>query len=126
MCGEFGFVNAGPDEGVIISGFPYGDRGRISDSAIVWPCIQTVTRIPLSMMTVIVETARVYTRNGVSISVSSVVQVSPAVYSRVICIAKKKYVSTVKPSFNKLFRSTHFCTLYRDFTVLDVHFVRNA
>ena len=73
MC--FWFVQAGPDEAVMISGFPY-EEGKLKENVIVWYCFQTVTKVPLSVMTVLVETPRVYTRKGVPISVSSVVQVS--------------------------------------------------
>ena len=47
----------------------------VGGRAIVCPCIQMVQRIPLSTMTLIIESPRVYTSQGVPISVTGVAQV---------------------------------------------------
>ena len=43
--------------------------------ALVWPCVQTVTRIPLNTMTCEIPSKTVYTSQGVPISVAGVAQV---------------------------------------------------
>ena len=42
----------------------------VGGRAIVFPCIQTIQRLPLNTMTLEVVTKRVYTAQGVPISVS--------------------------------------------------------
>ena len=44
--------------------------------AIVFPCIQTIQRLPLNTMTLEVVTKRVYTAQGVPISVSIMIMIS--------------------------------------------------
>jgi len=48
----------------------------VGGRAIVCPCVQRVQRIPLSTMTLVIESPRVYTSQGVPISVTGVAQVS--------------------------------------------------
>ena len=77
MCFDIGVVTCGPNEALIISGVFYGNRPNmlVGGRAIVCPCIQMVQRIPLSTMTLIIESPRVYTSQGVPISVTGVAQV---------------------------------------------------
>lgn len=77
MCFDIGVVTCGPNEALIISGVFYGSRPNmlVGGRAIVCPCIQMVQRIPLSTMTLIIESPRVYTSQGVPISVTGVAQV---------------------------------------------------
>ena len=79
MCFDIGVVTCGPNEALIISGVFYGNRPNmlVGGRAIVCPCIQMVQRIPLSTMTLIIESPRVYTSQGVPISVTGVAQVQP-------------------------------------------------
>lgn len=78
MCFDVGVVTCGPNEALVISGVCYGDQPRIiaGGRAIVFPCVQRVQRIPLSVMTLIIESPRVYTMQGVPISVTGVAQVT--------------------------------------------------
>lgn len=78
MCFNVGVVTCGPNEAVIISGvFHGGDPTMIvGGRAIVIPCLQKVQRIPLNIMTLKIESPRVYTSQGVAISVTGVAQVS--------------------------------------------------
>lgn len=77
MCFNVGVVTCGPNEAVIISGvFHGGDPTMIvGGRAIVIPCLQKVQRIPLNIMTLKIESPRVYTSQGVAISVTGVAQV---------------------------------------------------
>ena len=77
MCFDIGIVTCGPNEAIVISGLFYGNEPGIivGGRAIVCPCIQKVQRIPLSTQTLIIESPRVYTSQGVPISVTGVAQV---------------------------------------------------
>ena len=48
----------------------------VGGRAIVFPCIQTIQRLPLNTMTLEVVTKRVYTAQGVPISVSIMIMIS--------------------------------------------------
>ena len=78
MCFDVGVVTCGPNEALVISGLFYGDTPSmiVGGRAIVFPCIQYVQRIPLSTMTLVIESPRVYTSQGVPISVTGVAQVN--------------------------------------------------
>ncbi len=77
MCFDIGVVTSGPNEALVISGVCYGNRPCIivGGRAVVFPCIQQVQRIPLGTMTLVIESPRVYTSQGVPISVTGVAQV---------------------------------------------------
>ena len=77
MCFDIGIVTSGPNEAIIISGLFKGNEPEIivGGRAIVCPCIQKVQRLPLSTQTLIIESPRVYTSQGVPISVTGVAQV---------------------------------------------------
>ena len=89
MCFDIGVVTCGPNEALVISGVFYGNRPNmlVGGRAIVCPCIQRVQRIPLSTMTLIIESPRVYTSQGVPISVTGVAQVyRTAFFERIILL----------------------------------------
>lgn len=77
MCFDMGVVTCGPNEALVISGVCYGENPSmiVGGRAIVFPCIQRVQRLPLSTMTLVVISSRVYTSQGVPISVTGVAQV---------------------------------------------------
>ena len=77
MCFDIGIVTCGPNEALVISGVCYGSHPSIvvGGRAIVFPCIQQIQRIPLTTMTLVIESPRVYTSQGVPISVTGVAQV---------------------------------------------------
>ena len=88
MCFDIGIVTCGPNEAIVISGLFYGTEPGIivGGRAIVCPCIQKVQRIPLSTQTLIIESPRVYTSQGVPISVTGVAQVfSTTLCSQALC-----------------------------------------
>merc|ERR1712168_142558 len=77
MCFDVGIVTCGPNEALVISGMCQGGQPNFitGGRAIVFPCIQTVQRIPLNTMTLEVQSPRVYTSQGVPISVVGTAQV---------------------------------------------------
>ena len=77
MCFDIGVVHCGPSEALIISGVCYGDQPCIicGGRAIVFPCLQKVQRLSLRIMTLTVYSPRVYTVQGVPISVHGIAQV---------------------------------------------------
>jgi len=77
MCLDIGIAVCGPNEALVISGMFQGGKPTFINGgrAIVFPCIQTVQRIPLNTMTLEVHSPRVYTSQGVPISVVGTAQV---------------------------------------------------
>ena len=77
MCFDIGIATCGPNQAMIISGLWYGDTPRIiiGGRAVVCPCVQTIQRLSLNTMTLIVESPLVYTSQGAPISVTGVAQV---------------------------------------------------
>ncbi len=89
------FTIAHPNEVLIISGVGYQGRPRLIShgSALVVPCVHHVSRIPLDLLTIVIESPTVYTAMGVPISVTGVAQVRLAPY----------YIQTI----------SHFISVYR-------------
>ena len=77
MCFDIGVVHCGPSEALIISGVGYGNQPAIicGGRAIVFPCVHKVQRISLRVMTLLVYSPKVYTVQGVPISVHGTAQV---------------------------------------------------
>jgi len=77
MCFDIKVVTCGPNEALIISGVFYGNEPSmiVGGRALVCPCIQTIQRLPLSTITLVVQSPKVYTSQGVPISVTGVAQV---------------------------------------------------
>ena len=95
MCFDIGIVTCGPNEAIVISGLFYGTEPGIivGGRAIVCPCIQKVQRIPLSTQTLIIESPRVYTSQGVPISVTGVAQVNIIIMSRTLTLNRFYYIN---------------------------------
>ena len=68
----------GPNEALIISGVFHGNEPTmiVGGRALVFPMVQTIQKLPLSTMTLVVQSPKVYTSQGVPISVTGVAQVS--------------------------------------------------
>jgi len=77
MCFDIGIVTCGPNEALIISGVCYGGAPNaiVGGRALVCPCLQTVQRISLGIMTLIINSPNVVSSQGVPISVTGVAQV---------------------------------------------------
>jgi len=86
MCFDIGIVTCGPNEALVVSGMGYGEINEDTKEyrpyvvmgggrVIVCPCLQTIQRITLNTMTLEVFSPRVYTSQGVPISVTGIAQV---------------------------------------------------
>ena len=69
-------VTCGPNEALIISGLFHGNEPTmiVGGRALVFPLVQTIQKLPLSTMTLVVQSPKVYTSQGVPISVTGVAQ----------------------------------------------------
>ena len=70
-----GFFTVGPNHALIVSGGSAEPRIKVGGRMFVLPIIQKAQVLSLEVMTLQVNTARVYTKEGVSISVDGVAQV---------------------------------------------------
>lgn len=72
----WGFVTCGPNEALVISGFCYSKPNLVPGGrAFVWPILQYCQRISLNTMTIQVDSPKVYTIQGVPLSVTGIAQV---------------------------------------------------
>ncbi|XP_003747935.1 flotillin-1 [Galendromus occidentalis] len=71
-----GFVVCGPNTALVVSGCCHSQPSMIPGGRVfVWPLIQRVQRISLNTMTLSIDSQRVYTQQGVPISVTGIAQV---------------------------------------------------
>ena len=70
-----GFHTVGPNHGLIVSGGSAKPRLKVGGRIFVIPILQKAQTISLEVMTLQINTARVYTKEGVSVSVDGVAQV---------------------------------------------------
>merc|ERR1712012_342712 len=63
-CPSMGFITGGPNEAIVVSGWVF-----------VIPCVQKVQRLSLNIMTLKVTSPKVYTVQGVPLSVTGIAQV---------------------------------------------------
>ncbi|KAM7539024.1 hypothetical protein Aperf_G00000050591 [Anoplocephala perfoliata] len=72
----WGFYTCGPNEALVVSGCCHNKPYYVPGGRVfVLPFVQRLDRIPLNIMTLIIESPRIYTRNGVPITVTGVAQV---------------------------------------------------
>ncbi|XP_025416536.1 flotillin-1 [Sipha flava] len=72
----WGFVTCGPNEALVISGFCYNKPNLVPGGrAFVWPVLQYCQKICLNTMTIQVDSPKVYTIQGVPLSVTGIAQV---------------------------------------------------
>jgi len=72
----WGFVTCGPNQALVISGCCHNKPLLVAGGrAFVWPIIQQVQELPLKTMTLQIESAKVYTSQGVPITVTGIAQV---------------------------------------------------
>lgn len=71
-----GFVTCGPNEALVVSGCCHSSPLMVPGGRVfVWPIVQRVQRITLNTMTLTIESPKVYTQQGVPISVTGIAQV---------------------------------------------------
>ncbi|VUZ40122.1 unnamed protein product [Hymenolepis diminuta] len=72
----WGFYTCGPNEALVVSGCCHNKPYYVPGGRVfVIPFVQRIDRISLNIMTLIIESPRIYTRNGVPITVTGVAQV---------------------------------------------------
>ncbi|KAL7057150.1 hypothetical protein AAHC03_019130 [Spirometra sp. Aus1] len=72
----WGFVTCGPNEAMVVSGCCHRRPYYVTGGRLfVLPFIQRLDRISLNIMTLIIESPRIYTQKGVPITVTGVAQV---------------------------------------------------
>ena len=75
MC-RMGFITGGPNEAIVVSGcFHSQPLIVVGGWAFVIPCVQKVQRLSLNVMTLKVSSPKVYTMQGVPLSVTGIAQV---------------------------------------------------
>jgi len=87
-----GFVKAGPNEAVIVSGPRKIPRVVSGALTFVFPIIEKMYRLSLEVITLRVETPRVYTKEGVAVSVDGVAQVKVAHSKEAILTAAQQFL----------------------------------
>ncbi|KAI7684873.1 hypothetical protein SSS_07806 [Sarcoptes scabiei] len=76
MPKQSGFVTCGPNEALVVSGCCHRRPLMIPGGRVfIWPGIQKVQKISLNTMTLTIESPKVYTQQGVPISVTGIAQV---------------------------------------------------
>ena len=70
-----GFHTVGPNQALIVSGGSVQPRLKVGGRIFVLPILQKAQLLSLEVMTLQVNTARVYTKEGVSVSVDGIAQV---------------------------------------------------
>jgi flotillin len=76
MCCGMGFITCGPNEAIVVSGCLHSQPLTVVGGwAFVIPCVQKVQRISLNIMTIKVSSPKVYTMQGVLLSVTGIAQV---------------------------------------------------
>lgn len=88
-----GFHKAGPNEALIVSGGGRLPKIVVGGRVFVLPILQKVQRLSLEVMTLTVETPRVYTKEGVAASVDGVAQVKVARSEEAIRTAAQQFLA---------------------------------
>ena len=91
-----GFHTTGPNQALVISGGGNQPRIVVGGRAFVLPIIQRVQMLSLEVMTLNVETTRVYTKEGVSVSVDGVAQVKVARSEEAIRTAAQQFLGKTR------------------------------
>ncbi len=97
-----GFVKAGPNEALIVSGPRKIPRVVVGGLTFVWPIIERLDRLSLEVMTLAVESTHVYTKEGVAVSTDGVAQVKVAPGAEAILIAAQQFLRKTRDEMAKV------------------------
>ena len=97
-----GFVKAGPNEALIVSGPRKFPRVVVGGLTFVWPIIERLDRLSLEVMTLAVESTHVYTKEGVAVSTDGVAQVKVAPGAEAILIAAQQFLRKTRDEMAKV------------------------
>ena len=105
MCFDIKVETVGPNEALIISGVFHGNEPTliVGGRALVFPLIQTIQKLPLSTMTLVVQSPTVYTSQGVPISVTGIAQVRHGQTLQLLKITKRPILLSRGNSNHRLF-----------------------
>ncbi len=87
-----GFEKVGPNEALIVSGGGKGPSIVVGGRKLVLPIVQKAQRLSLEVMTLTVNTAKVYTSEGVAVSVDGVAQVKVGSGEEAIRFAAEQFI----------------------------------
>ena len=92
-CFDIRIEVCGPNEAIVISGVFHGNKPTmiVGGRAIVFPCIQTIQRLSLNTITIVITSPTVYTAQGVPISVTGVAQVKISSHEELLANAIEQF-----------------------------------
>lgn len=124
-----GFVKAGPNEALIVSGPAKAPRVTVGGLTFVIPIIERLDRLSLEVMTLQVETPRVYTKEGVAVSVDGVAQVKVAPGGEAILTAGQQFLRKKRDEIAQVALQTmegHLRAILGTLTVEEIYKDRDA
>lgn len=124
-----GFVKAGPNEAVIVSGPRKVPRVVTGGLTFVFPIIEKMYRLSLEVMLLRVETPRVYTKEGVAASVDGVAQVKVAHSKEAILTAAQQFLGKSRDQMSDVALQTmegHQRAMLGTMTVEEIYKDRDA
>ncbi len=124
-----GFVKAGPNEAVIVSGPIKIPRVVSGGLTFVFPIIEKMYRLSLEVMTLRVETPRVYTKEGVAVSIDGVAQVKVAHSKEAILTAAQQFLGKTRDEMSDVALQTmegHQRAMLGTMTVEEIYKDRDA
>jgi len=101
-----GFQTAGPNEVIFVSGL--GRRPKIANArtVFVWPFVQKAYKLSLEVMTLVVESPKVYTVMGVPVTVSGVAQVKVSKEDTLMRKAGEQFISKSQDKIRDVLHQT--------------------
>jgi len=124
-----GFVTTGPNQALIVSGRGEKPKVVVGGRTFVFPVIERLQRLSLEMMTLTVETARVYTKEGVSVSVDGVAQIKVSGGNESILTAAQQFLSKKSEEMGRVALQTmegHLRAILGTMTVEEIYQDRDA
>jgi len=101
-----GFQTAGPNEVLFISGFRSRPKIATAKTVYVWPFVQKAYKLSLEVMTLIIESPKVYTVMGVPVTVSGVAQVKVQKEENSIRKAGEQFISKSSEKIREILHQT--------------------
>ncbi|MFC1944593.1 flotillin family protein [Chloroflexota bacterium] len=120
---SWGFNVAGPNEAIIVSG-RRKPKVAVGSRVFVLPVIQRLQRLSLEVMTLTVETPRVYTKQGVAITVDGVAQVKVNNQDEAIRTAAQQFLGRKREDISQIALQTmegHLRAILGTLTVEEIY-----
>lgn len=119
-----GFVTTGPNQALLISGRGKKPRVVVAGRAFVLPILERLDRLSLEVLTLVVETPKVYTKQGVAVSVDGVAQVKVARDEEAILTAAQQFLSKKRDEMGRVALQTmegHLRAILGTMTVEEIY-----